>query len=140
MMRFALPVAALFAVPALAWADRPNVEPGLWEFTNTMEMTGAMDMPGHTETSQECITEEDLDAGIQLHDEEDCEVLDESISSDQVSYRLVCTDPQGGSMEMDMTMELMGDRMEGEMTGTAETPMGEMQMNMDMVGERIGDC
>ncbi|RLK51244.1 uncharacterized protein DUF3617 [Alkalispirillum mobile] len=140
MMRYALPAAALLALPAMAWADRPNVEPGLWEYTNTTVMEGEMDMPDHTETTQECITEDDLDAGIQLHDEDGCEVVDESISSDEVSYRLSCADPQGGTMEMDMNMQLMGDRMEGKMTGDFETPMGDMRMNMEIVGERIGDC
>ncbi|ABI55864.1 DUF3617 domain-containing protein [Alkalilimnicola ehrlichii MLHE-1] len=140
MMRFALPAAILIALPALAWADRPNVEPGLWEHTSTTTMEGEYAMPDHIETTQECITEEDLDEGIQLHDAEGCEVIDQSISSDEVTYRLQCADPQGGTMEMDMHMRMMGDRMEGEMTGDFETPMGEMKMRMEIVGERIGDC
>ncbi len=140
MIRPAL-IAALVALPLLAGADeRPNIEPGLWEYTNTTKTEGEMSMPEQTDTRQECVTEEDLEKGLQVHGDDDCEVRDRSMSADKATYTLICKDPEGTAMELKVNMDLMGDRVEGKMTGEYDTEMGNMKMTWEIVGERIGDC
>lgn len=145
MIRPAL-IATLVALPLVAGADeRPNIEPGLWEYTNTTKTEGESSMPEQTDTREECVTEEDIEEGLdegfhQVQEDDDCEVRDRSMSADEATYTLICKDAEGTAMEMEMNMEFMGDRMEGEMNGEYNTEMGNMKMTWEIVGERVGDC
>ncbi|MFW6021064.1 MAG: DUF3617 domain-containing protein, partial [Guyparkeria sp.] len=100
-------IATLVALPLVAGADeRPNIEPGLWEYTNTTKTQGEMSMPEQTDTQEECVTEKDIEEGfekgLQIAEDDDCEVRDRSMSADQATYTLICRDPEGTAMEMEM--------------------------------------
>jgi hypothetical protein len=41
---------------------------------------------------------------------------------------------------MEAVMQFNGTSVSGTITGAMEMPMGKMNMNIDMTGERIGDC
>lgn len=137
----AIALALAGAAPAMA-ADL-NVNPGLWEFTNTMRMEGPMEMPEQSSSETDCITQDDIDRGPLFGMEDDmdeaCEILDEDISRDRVYYRLECAGGPDESFTMDYEMQLMGDTIRGEMSGDMDTPMGPMQMQIDFNGERVGD-
>jgi len=139
----ALAVASLFLVPALAYADTPNIQPGEWEYENVTTFEGDMDIPEQSHTTTECVTQEDIDDGLVTPDESDmgdCEITEQSVSASSMTYTMVCVDEQGSEMEMSAQMDFMGDRASGVITGTLESAMGRIDVHTTMEGRRIGDC
>ena len=133
--------AALLALPLTAMAETPNITPGLWEFTSTTSVTGEIPIPNQTDTHQECIAQGDLeDPDFQfLEVEEGCELLEHNVSADGIDYRMICRE-EGGEANIDGRMDLLGERVEGDVNVTVQSSMGEMEMNTVVEGARIGDC
>lgn len=135
---FALPLAAL---PFAAQADTPNIQPGEWEYTHTTVMDGPHDMPEQVETHTECVTAEDLERGEDLIEApEDCTLESVSMDADGMEYTMTCAGPDGSSARMEASMQFYGDRTEGEMHTQIDTPMGPMDVEVKVEGQRIGDC
>ncbi len=133
--------AAALALPLAAMADSPNIVPGMWEFTSTTSVTGEVPIPDQTDTHQECIAQGDLDdADFQfLEVEEGCELLEHNVSADGLDYRMICRE-EGGEANIAGRMDFLGERVEGNVDVTVQSPMGEMQMDTVVEGARIGDC
>lgn len=133
--------AALLALPLVAVAETPNIEPGMWEFTSTTSVQGEVPIPDQTDTHQECIAQGDLDdADFQfLEVEEGCELLEHNVTVDGVDYQMVCH-AEGGQANIDGRMDFLGERTEGTVQVMVESPMGEMEMNTEVEGHRIGEC
>lgn len=132
---------ALLALPLTAMAETPNITPGLWEFTNTTSVTGEIPIPEQTETHQECIAQGDLeDPDFQfLEVEEGCELLEHNVSAEGIDYRMACHADEGEA-HIDGRMDFLGERVEGSVDVTVQSPMGEMRMNTVVEGARVGDC
>ena len=138
-----LAVLAAGTLPALATAETPNIESGEWEFESETSFEGDMDMPGDSQTSRECVRSEDIvDSILQMDDEQgvECSITDQSVSEDSMTYTMSCTDPQGGSFDIDGEISFMGDTASGVFSATMDTEMGELDMSQTMEGRRIGDC
>ena len=138
-----LAVLAAGTLPALAIAETPNIESGEWEFESETSFEGAMEMPGESQTSRECVRAEDIvDSILQMDDEQgvECSVTDQTVSADSMTYTMSCTDPQGGSFDIDGEIAFMGDTASGVFSATMDTEMGELDMSQTMEGRRIGDC
>ncbi|SES11120.1 Protein of unknown function [Vreelandella subterranea] len=136
-----LAVAALVALPVAAWAETPNITPGSWEFVSTTTVSGDMPIPDQTNTEQQCITQEDLDdadLGF-IEEEEGCELLNQDTSADGLSYSMVCR-ADGGEANIDGDMQFMGERIEGSVDIMTQSPMGELNMQTQIDGQRLGDC
>ncbi|WP_075879736.1 DUF3617 domain-containing protein [Vreelandella massiliensis] len=136
-----LAVAALFALPLAAQAETPNLTPGNWEFVSVTQIDADMEIPEQTDTDRQCITQEELDSadfGF-IEEEEGCELLNQDINADGLSYSMVCR-ADGGEATIDGEMRFMGERVEGDVEIFTQSPMGEMTMNTHIEGERIGDC
>lgn len=141
MMKRYMAVAALAAFPMVAQAETPNVTPGEWEFVSVTSVSGDMQIPDQTETERQCITQEELegaDFGF-IEEEEGCELLNQDMSADGLSYSMVCR-AEGGEATIDGEMRFMGDQIEGTVDILTQSPMGELTMNTAIEGERIGDC
>jgi len=131
-----------FGLVALANAETPNIEPGLWEYSTRMTVEGDFPFPEQNDTTTECVTAEDIaeaDAFMGDMDMDECEVTREEVRADGANYEMTCVE-QGMSIEMNMEMTFMGDRSEGLIITDAETPMGPMKSTIEMSGRRIGDC
>lgn len=144
-MRSVIPFVAtlLLIAPLAASADKPNIQPGEWEYKNTTTFSGDMDIPDQSETTTECVTQEDIDDGLITLDEQDtreCEIRDKQISSDAASYTMACEDPEGGTMTMSADMQFNGDSAQGTIEGEMTSEMGTIQVETRMEGTRIGDC
>lgn len=138
--RLLVPALALGLVTA-AVAETPNIEPGLWEYNNKMSFSGDVPIPDQEQTSEECITMDDIEEGDAfLDDVEECEVTRKDVRRDGMDYAMTCTQPDGTRMTMVATMQFNGDSADGTIDGSMETPMGAMQMSIAMTGRRIGDC
>lgn len=122
-------------------AETPNIEPGLWEYNNKMSFSGDVPIPDQEQTSEECVTAEDIAQGDAfLEDVDECEITRKDLRRDGMNYAMVCSQPDGTQMTMDAEMEFHGDTASGTIHGNMETPMGAMQMTITMTGRRIGDC
>lgn len=137
-------VLSLFiAAPTLVSAETPNINPGQWEYSNTMRMTaGGNAMPAQTTRNKDCVRKEDLaDPDLFGGDElKNCDVSELEQSRSRLRYTLSCPGPDGSPYTMTADIKLQGDTMEGTVTGDMKSPMGPMKMRMELTGKRIGDC
>ena len=142
-MKFKILTAALcFALISLAFAERPNIEPGLWEYETQMSVEAAFPFPDQSDTITECVTEDDIskaDTFLGEMDMEECDVRRQEMRADGANYEMTCVQ-EGITVDMVMDMKFFGDRSEGLITTEAETPMGPMKSTIRMTGRRIGDC
>ncbi len=116
-----------------AMADSVNMNPGMWQWTATIEMPGMpMQLPPSSYST--CITEADFvpkDSKLG----QSCETIDLQTQGDTVSWNMSCTTPQGVATS------------QGQVTYSGDTAVGEMQvtsMGMQMFsktkGRRLGPC
>lgn len=141
MMIRNMAVAAVLAFPMVAQAETPNVTPGEWEFVSVTSMSGDMQIPDQTDTERQCISQEDLDGadfGF-IQEEEGCELLNQDMDADGLSYSMVCR-AEGGEATIDGEMRFMGEQIDGTVDIFTQSPMGELTMNTVIDGERIGEC
>jgi len=133
---------ATLAGTTLAQDPRPNITPGMWETTSTVSIESEQfSMPPRTETNSECITEDKIAEGQAfLEDNEDCEFTSKEVRADGMDYSMTCNSPDGGTVTMDASMNFGGETMDGTVDGQMESPMGAMQMNIEMQGQRTGEC
>lgn len=135
-------LALALSVPVVSHAETPNVQPGKWEYNNKTSFEGQMNIPDQEQSHTECVTLDQIERGEAFVDDmpEECEVSNMDMSRSGMSYDMACTQPGGTKMDMSFDMEFKGDRMDGVVTGDMETPMGNMNMNVEIQGRRIGDC
>ena len=141
MMLRNMAVAALVAFPMVALAETPNVTAGEWEFVSKTSVIGEMEIPDQTETERQCISQEELEGaefGF-IEEEEGCELLDQELNADGLSYSMVCR-AEGGEATIDGEMRFMGERIEGSVDILTQSPMGELSMNTVIEGEYLGEC
>lgn len=133
--------ALLAAVTTIAAAAQPNMQPGRWEYTNTMSFSGAVNVPEKQYTHTQCVTREDIEeADTFLRDAEQCRVEDRRLASDNVAYTMVCPGPQGSEMRTRVEMQVMGDRVTGDARATLRMNDQSMEMVTAIEGRRVGDC
>lgn len=140
-IRFVL-LLSFACVPVAAFAVTPDVQPGQWEYKNAVSVEGPMAVPDQSDTYRECVTLEDIEEGEAFLEDmpDECEISNKEMSESGMSYDMVCQQPNDTRMDMSFDMQFMGDRVEGKVTGAMETPMGQMNMNIDVEGRRLGDC
>jgi len=121
--------------------DQPN--PGKYEVTTVTTYTD-VPIPDTTVTTQNCLTQEDLDqdpasifAG--LPDGKSCEVGEFGMADGKIRIHVNCSAPDG-----DMVMITEGTyATEGyDMTSKVTVAVGEqkVEMNSTIQGKRLGDC
>ncbi|WP_376695605.1 DUF3617 domain-containing protein [Wenzhouxiangella sp. EGI_FJ10305] len=136
-----LAAALALGLATVAMAETPNIEPGLWKYENNMTFSGDVPIPDQNQTSEECVTAEDIAEGDAfLDDVDECEITHKDLRRDGMDYSMDCTQPDGTQMTMDAEMQFNGDSASGTIDGKMETPMGAMQMTINVSGQRIGDC
>lgn len=150
MKRLALTALVLALAPAAALAQDDidlRINPGMWENTSTismqMDMNGqTMDIPAQTQSTSECLSDEDARFSLEDVTEQGCSVSNVNQTGNSVSFSMSC-DQNGVAMtgEMTMTVSDDGNTTSGEMTLNGSQPgMGTMTMNGTFEGARSGDC
>lgn len=139
--RILLPLSvSILLVTMSAQAETPNLNPGLWSYTNITTVQGPVSLPPHQETNQQCVTQQDLDKGIDvLEIPEDCTITRADIQRDRVDYSANCK-MQGMQTQLVGHATFHGDHMKGQMSSNMDTPMGKMTMQMDYQAQRLGGC
>ncbi len=138
--KYFVPIAAGLALSVQA--QDPNIAPGMWETTSTVTIASEQfPIPPRTDSSSDCVTAEDIAEGQAfLEDNEDCEFTNKDLRADGMDYSMVCSSQDGSTVTMNASMKFNGSSMSGTIDGEIESPMGMMQMNVEMSGERTGDC
>ena len=127
---------SMIALAALA-AHAQQMEPGEWEFTNTMS-SPALPQP-QTMTMKRCVTSKEAGdpAGWQPRPESDCKVTPKGRNGDQVSWEISC--PKSG-MNGSGTARLGKGTIESETKMTMSGQGQNFQMTTKTKGHRVGPC
>jgi hypothetical protein len=122
-------------------ADHPNIQPGSWEITTSMEMPGMPARPAMTNTH--CIKPDQVKDSQSFADSMQdknrgkCKVSDLKVASDKLSYNFAC---EGGATG---TSELVFGGTTYEGTVKISVPgrgNGPMTMTQHFKAKRVGDC
>jgi hypothetical protein len=128
----------MVAAPVLA--ETPNLQPGLWSYTNSSTIEGPMSIPPQTTSNQECLKQEDLDKGVDMLDiPQKCTVTKADIFRDSTDFAATC-DMGGLTSLYKGHASFHGDHLKGKMRSEMNTPLGKVIMNMDFKAKRIGEC
>ena len=134
MKRFVLAtsmVLSFFCVPV--YAAGVNMQPGMWEWSMTMEMPGMpMAMPPTVYSS--CVTKSDLVPKQSAKDDR-CKTLKNEIKGNSVSWKIECSSA-GGVATSEGTMSYSGSTARGEIQSSTQG----MTMMSKITGRRTGSC
>ncbi len=133
-MRRAMTLVLLLMFAMVPAAHGADINPGLWQWSATMEMPG-MPMAMPPTQFSECITEADLVPQQQAQGQQQCEVVDQEVSHGQVNWTVKCSGPEGESLSRG-EIQYRGDSASGTIVMES---MG-MQMSTRMEGQRLGPC
>jgi len=136
-IRFAvIPLVLSMSAPVVA--AELAINPGLWE--TTMTRTNPMTGEPKTETTTECVKQTSFNPSSLMQDAQGCELINDELNGDTLSFRMECNMPQGATASMDGVFQTDGQTGMGEMD--MNMSMGEMKMNMKMnwTSRRLGDC
>ncbi len=133
--------AVLGAGRAANAADHPNIQPGSWEITMSMEIPGMPARPATT--SSHCIKPDHVKdsqsfaESMQERNRGKCKFSDIKAASDKLSYSFVCESGATGTSEL----VFGGTTYEG--TNKMTVPgrgSGPMTITQHIKAKRIGDC
>lgn len=129
---------SFFTVPVLA--DTPNLQPGLWSYDTVSTIEGAVNLPPQNMTNQECLTQQDLNKGVDmLNIPEQCSLTQTDIAKDRADFAATCN--MGGMTSVyNGHTKFYGDHLQGQMRSETDTPLGTMIMNMTFNAKRVGEC
>jgi hypothetical protein len=137
-----LAVLLVLSVSGPALCADPAIRQGMWEVTTEMDMSG---MPGMPEgmagfgmkpmTTTQCMGGDDPVPDQGSDQENDCEVLEQSVKGGTVTWKVKCRTDQGDMMSTG-EITYTGDTFKGY----NKTDMGGSKITQKMSGRRIGDC
>ena len=133
---------AIIALTALAAgpAEAFRLEPGLWRFTTTTNMS--FNPNAKTDTRTQCITPDNADDILKELTAAACKVSDRTETSDQLKWKMECH--QGGPNDPPMrgTGEINshGESLDGKMDMALEVQGNRMTFNSTWKGKRLGEC
>lgn len=104
----------------------------------TME-GGGMSMPPMSNTMTTCLTKKDLVPDPNQEGSEGCKVLEQKVSGNTVTWRVVC-DQDGTKMEGSGEMTYRGASYSGTMRTTSKMEGETMTANMKLSGRHLGPC
>ena len=132
----ALLIIGLCAAPAITLADSLPIESGLWSMTSTTTnpFTGTQ-----TDTSQECVKEDEFNPKTFLKDMEGCELTNNKVSGNQLDFTMQCN-IQGMVGTVNGAFISDGDQASGQTVISVNMGGQSMQIQTEFSGNRIGDC
>jgi hypothetical protein len=138
----AVATAGLLAMPALCAAF--EIEPGLWESSETSDVDGK---PGKPELSTDCVTPQDARdplkslSGMQNETGGKCNMVDVKQNGNIVSFVMKCGDPKEGSIDMAATFTFENSRhYSGALTSVMSIDNQKMTSKMTVDAKWIGAC
>jgi hypothetical protein len=134
----------LFPAAAGAAGERPNVKPGKWEITFSMEMPGMPAGAMQPTTMTQCYKAEDwkdsqsIAERMQQHKDRKCKQTDVTVTGDKMTWNMVCENGTTGTGEYHFS----GNTYSGQVTiNTAANGKHDAKtMTERFKGKRLGDC
>jgi hypothetical protein len=133
--------AVFLTVLSMGFAGASNaaslmIKPGMWEttMTTTSAMTGTT-----TRSISECRVEEEFDPTAMLEDAKGCELVDNQLSGNTLTYTMNC-DVDGGQGIMRGMYEINGDEGHGRMDMEFSFGGQSMVIENSFTARRLGDC
>jgi hypothetical protein len=127
---------------AVVFAGSVDMQPGEWSITTTTKVEG-MPMAPPPSTYKTCLTEKDLvpPPGDKKDPQApDCEIKDQKVSGNTVSWSMVCTMAQGGTVDGTGSVTYAGTTFEGKTDMTMDMGGQKMTIHNTMSGKRLGAC
>ncbi len=113
-----------------------NVEKGMWEISNRMEVSGMPIKIPDSKISQ-CIDRQTIVPKADEKVNKYCKIIEQKIDGNTVSWKMQCTN----KMQSHGSITYSGQTFEGLVTTTTEVPsMGEMIITNHISGRRTGEC
>jgi hypothetical protein len=138
-IRLLLVAALLAAAPAFAQA--PQVRPGMWEYKMRMQMGGDADSKGQPMQMEHkaCLTREQIARSEHVvprqdGDKSDCRMIKQSVSGNTVTFTMECSKPE--PMRTEGRTSFKGDSFESDMTFSGRAQKFRQQIS----ARRLGDC
>ena len=133
--RFIPALLILFSVTACS-SDQ-IIDEGEWEMTTQMEMSGMpAGMPNMPPmTHRQCLTNDMMVPAQQNQQNNDCEMVEQSVSGNTVSWNMRCNS-NGMVSEMSGSSTYTGDTMKGTMHMITRG----MEVTSQLTGKRLGPC
>jgi hypothetical protein len=125
-----------------AFPAQVNLHEGKWQLTMETKMEGLpFQVPVMPFTTTQCITKDNLVPRNTSRNDQKCEIIDQKIIGNKVTWKVKCTDPDvtsEGEGEITYSGDSYSGRMKTKITdhGTKEV----MTSTTTMKGQRIGDC
>ena len=136
--------AILGAGRAASAADHPNLQPGNWETSMTMEMAGMPGMASRPATTfTHCIKPDQLKDNqslaerMQSNAKGKCKVSDVKFDNDKLSYSFACDTGASGSTELIFGGNTYEGTTKISVPGHGSAPM---TMTQHFKSKRTGDC
>lgn len=136
MIKKFIPIAFLSAMIFSPFsADCMDFKPGKYEITSKMEMPG-MSMPAQTIT--QCLTQENPIPDESMGNQ-GCEIIDMQKNGNTLTWTVECSQ-EGQKVTTTGKMTYSEDSFTGTMTMKMGPQAGNMTMQTQMTGKRIGAC
>ena len=125
--------ATICGLSGIVNASDINLNPGLWEWTATMDIPNApMQIP--PTVNRKCLTPDDMVPAARKPGQE-CDIKDLNTSSGKVTWAMTCKTPQG-PVASTGEMNYQGDTAHGVVKVNTQG----MLMTSKMSGKRLGPC
>ena len=127
----------------VAQAEEYNVNPGMWETTYKMEVSGvppqmAAMMQQQPKTERECVKDKNIDFSPDDMAKE-CNFKSTRHSASKVSWEIQCQGQNGNSTGHG-EVNFNGNSATGWFEMNMQSPMGPMKIRNDFEGKRTGPC
>lgn len=132
---------SLLAVVSLPAVAAPNMQPGMWEITTKMEMSGMEGMPAMPpQTIRQCIRPADVQNGSSTVPKGDpqCTVKGYKMQGNTAFWQMECKGEN--AMNGTGTVTYGGTSYSGKTQFNMNQDGQAMTMNQTFNGKRIGDC
>lgn len=121
-----------------AWAQKPNMQDGMWEITTRMEMPGLPAGLG-TQTAKHCVTPaEAADPARTLPRDDQCQVSDVRFQGNTTSWSMRCSGPEPMTGKGSVTYH--GTSYNGSMSLAMSQGGQTINVTQKIDAKRVGDC
>jgi hypothetical protein len=142
LMAAVLILGVIFIKAYPVFPEQVNMHEGKWELTTETKIEGMpFQVPVVPYTITQCITKDDLVPKNRTQKDQKCEVIDQKITGDKVSWKVKCTDTRGTS-EGEGEITYRGDSYSGKVrTKILDNKTKQVMTSVTTLkGRRIGDC
>ena len=129
------------SITATAWASRLKLQPGLWQLTTKMTVSGMpFAMPPRTLTLKKCLTHDQIQHPWREYQKrKNCKQSGLKLTGNSASWQLACTGENAMQVEGSMRID-SPTKYHGQMTMTGRVGGQTMKTHVEFSAHRVGAC